>query len=190
MVEQHGPLCMRSLQGALKRDKHLKHQGRMQYGLFLKAIGLPVEEALLFWRLAFSNKTDEQFQKEYAYNIRHNYGLEGKRVSYDSFSCGKIIKGGAPSSGETHGCPFRHYSAGNLEATLYKDNISTNHVNEIMNLIQGSHYQLACTKYFEVTHPDHDKIDVIEHPNVYYELSLNDSDDKKKTDGEAMEVER
>jgi DNA primase large subunit len=105
-------------------------------------------------------------------------------------SCGKIIKGGAPSSGETHGCPFRHYSAGNLEATLYKDNISTNHVNEIMTLIQGSHYQLACTKYFEVTHPDHDKIDVIEHPNAYYELSLGDSDDKKKTDGEAMEVER
>ncbi|CAO3586147.1 unnamed protein product [Absidia cylindrospora] len=85
MVEQHGPLCMRTINDGLRREKHLKHGGRVQYGLFLKAIGLSVEEALLFWRIAFATKTDEQFQKQYAYNIRHNYGLEGKRVSYTAF---------------------------------------------------------------------------------------------------------
>lgn len=116
--------------------------------------------------------------------------IKKRGTDWIAYSCGKIIKGGAPASGETHGCPFRHYSSGNLEATLYKDKISANHVNEIMTLIQGSHYQLACTKYFEITHPEHDKIDVIEHPNAYYELSLADSEDKKKTEGEAMEVER
>ncbi|KAI8092754.1 eukaryotic and archaeal DNA primase, large subunit-domain-containing protein [Halteromyces radiatus] len=183
MVENHAPLCMRTLHSALRRDKHLKHGGRMQYGLFLKAIGLSVEEALLFWRTAFTNKTDEQFQKEYAYNIRHNYGLEGKRVSYTAYSCNTIIKGNSPSTGDYHGCPFRHFSNGNLEARLYKDKIPPDQVKEIMNLVHGSHYQVACTKYFEITHPRHDKIDTIEHPNAYYELSLGLTD-------EAMEVEK
>lgn len=36
MVEKHAPLCMRTLNDALHRDKHLKHSGRLQYGLFLK----------------------------------------------------------------------------------------------------------------------------------------------------------
>lgn len=31
---------------------------------------------------------------------------------------------------------------------------------------------MACTKHFEVTHPQNkEKIDNIEHPNAYYELS-------------------
>ena len=36
MSRKHWPLCMRNLQEQLKRDKHLKHYGRLQYGLFLK----------------------------------------------------------------------------------------------------------------------------------------------------------
>jgi DNA primase large subunit len=33
---KHYPLCMRNLHKSLRRDKHLKHYGRLQYGLFLK----------------------------------------------------------------------------------------------------------------------------------------------------------
>ncbi|OLL24461.1 DNA primase large subunit [Neolecta irregularis DAH-3] len=33
---QHYPLCMRNLHLNLRKDKHLKHYGRLQYGLFLK----------------------------------------------------------------------------------------------------------------------------------------------------------
>ncbi|KAI8335000.1 DNA primase large subunit [Chlamydoabsidia padenii] len=176
MVEQHAPLCMQTLHGALRRDKHLKYGGRMQYGLFLKAIGLSIEEALLFWRTAFANKTDEQFQKEYAYNIRHNYGLEGRRVDYSAYSCSKIIKSNAPSTGDHHGCPFRHSSNGKLEASLFKNKLSVSHVKELMGLVHNSQYQVACTRYFALTHPNHQDIDMIEHPNSYYEHSL-DSDD-------------
>lgn len=76
---------MRNLHDSLRADKHLKHGGRLQYGLFLKGIGLSVEEAMIFWRQAFANITDDKFQKEYAYNIRYNYGLEGKRVNYSPY---------------------------------------------------------------------------------------------------------
>lgn len=84
-LQRHGPLCMKSLNDSLKHDRHLKHYGRLQLGLFLKGIGLSVEQALVFWRTAFSNVTDDKFQKEYAYNIRYNYGLEGKRVDYNPY---------------------------------------------------------------------------------------------------------
>lgn len=36
LARKHFPMCMRNLHGALRRDRHLKHFGRLQYGLFLK----------------------------------------------------------------------------------------------------------------------------------------------------------
>ncbi|MEQ2228050.1 DNA primase large subunit [Ilyodon furcidens] len=47
------PLCMRQLHQALRDNHHLRHGGRMQYGLFLKGIGLSLEQALQFWRMEF-----------------------------------------------------------------------------------------------------------------------------------------
>ena len=79
------PPCMANLQDQLDSKSHLKHGGRMQYGLFIKALGLPVQEALIFWRKAFKNITDDVFHKQYAYNIRHNYGLEGKKADYKAY---------------------------------------------------------------------------------------------------------
>jgi DNA primase large subunit len=37
----------------LAAEHHLKHNGRLELGLFLKAIGMPLEQALLFWRTMF-----------------------------------------------------------------------------------------------------------------------------------------
>jgi len=98
LAHKHFPMCMRNLHDNLKRDHHLKHFGRLQYGLFLKVglchwksasynfcaqvLGLSIEEALAFWRRSFSGYTDDQFNKQYKYNIRHSYGLEGRRANY------------------------------------------------------------------------------------------------------------
>lgn len=41
-----------------------------------------------------------------------------------------------------------------------------------MELARNKHYQIACTRYFEVTHPNYkEKVENIEHPNLYYDLS-------------------
>ena len=53
--------------------------------------------------------THDQFSKEYAYNIRHRYGKEGKRTEYSPYGCYKLIMDMAPGPGEYHGCPYKHY---------------------------------------------------------------------------------
>ena len=49
---------MSSLHGHLTTDHHLKHGGRMQYGLFLKGIGMSLEDSMKFWRSQFLHKMD------------------------------------------------------------------------------------------------------------------------------------
>lgn len=98
------PLCMSTLHEGLKANHHLRHAGRMQYGLFLKGIGLSLEDALIFWQREFTKSMSvEDFLKKYAYNIRHNYGKEGKRQDYTPHSCVKIILGTPPGNNEYHG---------------------------------------------------------------------------------------
>jgi DNA primase large subunit len=60
--------------------------------LCAQGIGLPMEEAMKFWRAEFGPKiSGEKFDKEYAYNVRYNYAKEGKRTDYTPYSCKKII---------------------------------------------------------------------------------------------------
>src|SRR5687767_3996839 len=76
-LSQHFPACMSHLHRSLRRDAHLKHYGRLQYTLFLKGIGLSLDESLLFWRQSFSKITEDTFNKDYRYNVRHVYGDVG-----------------------------------------------------------------------------------------------------------------
>ncbi|XP_002739991.1 DNA primase large subunit-like [Saccoglossus kowalevskii] len=177
------PLCMRQLQESLKQEHHLRHWGRMQYGLFLKGIGVMLEDALRFWRAEFSKKIDpDKFDKSYSYNIRHNYGKEGKRADYTPYSCMKIIMTNPPANGDFHGCPFRHSDAGLLRQRLASYGVSKDGVNEVMGLVSNSHYQLACAKYFDLTHNVEASTIGINHPNQYFDESqkiLNPSAESK-----------
>ncbi|GBG87422.1 hypothetical protein CBR_g45479 [Chara braunii] len=167
---QSFPLCMRHLHVKLKDDHHLRHGGRMQLGLFLKGIGLKLEDALAFWRSEFGKGVGvEKFDKEYAYNVRHNYGKEGKRTDYTPYSCVKIIKQ-TPGVGDHHGCPYRHFSEENLRAALGSLRLDGRTTDEIMGKVRGCHYQLACAQAFEAVHGC--SCDTgINHPNQYFEQS-------------------
>ena len=52
------PPCMKSLFTALRNKHHLKHYGRLQLGLFLKSLGLTMDEAYSFWKQEFCKKMD------------------------------------------------------------------------------------------------------------------------------------
>ncbi|XP_075779788.1 DNA primase large subunit isoform X1 [Pelodiscus sinensis] len=164
------PLCMRQLHKALRDNHHLRHGGRIQYGLFLKGIGLTLEQALQFWKSEFiKGKVDaDKFDKGYAYSIRHSYGKEGKRTDYTPFSCMKIILSNPPSQGDYHGCPFRHSDPELLKQKLQSYKIPPTGITQILELVKGMHYQLACQKYFQLTHDVDDIGFSLNHPNQYF----------------------
>ncbi|NXB48309.1 PRI2 primase, partial [Leucopsar rothschildi] len=179
------PLCMRQLHRALRDSHHLRHGGRMQYGLFLKGIGLTLEQALEFWKKEFiRGKVDaDKFDKGYAYSIRHNYGKEGKRTDYTPYSCMKIIMSNPPSQGDYHGCPFRHSDPELLKQKLQSYKISPSGITQVLELVKGMHYQLACQKFFELTHDVDDIGFSLNHPNQYFTESqklLNGGRELKK----------
>lgn len=168
------PLCMRTLHEGVSTEHHLKHFGRLQYGLFLKATGLSLEEALVFWQTEFCKKMDvDKFDKQYAYNIRHSYGKEGKRSDYTAYSCMKIITTNPPAGGDHHGCPFKHSDPEMFQNRLKSYNVHNDAINEIIDLVKQQHFQIACAKYFEVTHklPENANVN-ISHPNTYFDESL------------------
>ncbi|XP_072782592.1 DNA primase large subunit isoform X2 [Taeniopygia guttata] len=164
------PLCMRQLHRALRDNHHLRHGGRMQYGLFLKGIGLTLEQALEFWKKEFiRGKVDaDKFDKGYAYSIRHSYGKEGRRTDYTPYSCMKIIMSNPPSQGDYHGCPFRHSDPELLKQKLQSYKISPSGIAQVLELVKGMHFQLACQKYFELTHDVDDIGFSLNHPNQYF----------------------
>jgi DNA primase large subunit len=147
------PLCMQNLHRSLRRDAHLKHYGRLQYSLFLKGIGLNLEECLIFWRSSFSKITDDVFNKEYRYNVRHVYGDVGgdsnrRGNGYSPFSCQKILTEHAPGPGEAHGCPYRHFSPENLTSLLQAVGVKDQEVlRGVKEDKEKMKYHLACNRY-------------------------------------------
>ncbi|GFR49921.1 hypothetical protein Agub_g11940, partial [Astrephomene gubernaculifera] len=152
LASRHFPLCMSHLMTSLHSERHLRHGGRQQLGLFLKGIGLPLEEALLFWRSEFAPRTPgDQFDKQYAYNIRHNYGKEGKRTDYTAHRCTTIV-GFSGGAGDHHGCPYRRLDEGALRTALSRLNCDDRKLEEALSKAREGHYQLACAAAFEGIH--------------------------------------
>lgn len=111
------PQCMLDLYNEVMAKGHIGHQERFQLGLFLKKLGMSVDEQMRFW---YKNAVDnvgmsyEQFISGNAgYIIRHMYGLEGGETDYDAPSCSRI-------QGEYY-CTFMHQSVENIDEHVRKE---------------------------------------------------------------------
>lgn len=179
LAKKNYPMCMRHIHDTFKATSHMKHFCRLQYGLFTKGIGLSLEDALTFWRTEFTKKMDtDKFEKNYSYELKHQYGKVGSMINYSAYSCMKIISQSV-GSGEHHGCPFRHFDAAVLRQKLHEYGVSSQGINEIAETAVKGHYQIACGKYFEYTHGQPSK-NAINHPNQFFEDSITLSKDKEK----------
>lgn len=180
-INKHFPLCATHLMRSLKHNSHLKYDGRQQLGLFLKGIGLNVDEALKFWAYEFTKSSKmnmDTFNKEYKYNVRHIYGLEGGRINYKPYDCNTILLRKRPQKGEYHGCPYRDLPLDLLVSNLNDMGITDQHlINGIVEDVNKQDYTVACTRVFEITH----KLQMeraakpenlhITHPNLYFDRS-------------------
>ncbi|KAI1138540.1 DNA primase, large subunit [Hypoxylon sp. FL0543] len=206
-LSQHFPLCMQHLHRSLRRDAHLKHYGRLQYTLFLKGIGLNLEECLIFWRTSFHKVTDDTFNKEYRYNVRHAYGDVGgdsnrRGGGYSPFSCQKILTEHPPGPGEAHGCPYRHFNLENLTALLQQVGISDRSVLQgVKEDKENQKFHMACNRVFEYVHKNELKkakdegimtsaqLETIVHPNEYFKRSYLLKNLGKANDGDDVKME-
>lgn len=174
----------------LRQDSHLKHFGRLQYTLFLKGIGMTLEDCIHFWRQSFKKLTGEQWDKEYKYNVRHAYGDVGgdatrRGKGYSPFSCQKILTEHPPGTGESHGCPYRHFSVENLTGLLQATGVNDRDVlRGVKEDVDKKRYHIACNRVFEWAHKGDLKrvkedgswpaseLDTIVHPNTYFKRSF------------------
>ena len=117
LAQQHFPLCMMEMHQELVTKHHLRHYGRLQYGSFIKGIGMTVEDARTYFKREFS-KGDAKKLNEYMYYVDHMYGLKGKKTDYTPWGCAKMITQNAPGSGDVHGCPFEFYGEQALVTAL------------------------------------------------------------------------
>lgn len=189
LAQTHFPLCMRRIDVAAREHGHMKHNGRMMYGLFLKAIGLSMEDSLILFSNLMTVKgggSVEAFTKSsYGYNVRYNYGKEGKKTNYSSFSCAKIIA--FPPTADRidcHGCPFKSQDEGALRQQLAKEQPNPcgselpkvkpmpSAIEEIVQDAKDQHYTRACFKYFMATHPDAKRDSLFRSPFEYHVHSL------------------
>ena len=177
------PPCMRSSHEYLRSTHHLKYFGRLQYGLFLKGIGVTLEDSIRFWREEFIKIVDpDKFDKNYAYGIRYNYGKEGSRTNWTPWSCIKVINQ-HPAAQDTCGCPFKLWDPIEMRNKLINYGANPVNVQDVVSLASKGHFQLACGRYFEITH--NTTLDEgINHPNGYFENSqivMGNREAKQKT---------
>ena len=97
----------------------------------------------------------EKFKSEYLYNIRHAYGDVGGDANkrgrgYTPYSCQKLLTEALPSSGQTHGCPYRTYSADNLITLLQSMGVNDRDVlRGVREDVGKQRYHIACNRVFE-----------------------------------------
>lgn len=186
LAQTHFPLCMRRIDTHLRSQGHLKHHGRLMYGLFLKAIGLSMEDSLVLFSslMTVKNMSVEQFTKSaYGYNVRHTYGREGNKKNYPSFSCNTIINLPPMADGmECHGCPYAGHEA-QLRLTLGKEQynplaptegklrLSPSDIEDIVQDAKDKQFQRACYKHFIATHLGARRDSLFRSPFEYYSVS-------------------
>ncbi len=166
------PLCMRDLYGILLNKGHLSHEERLQLGLFLKKLGMSLEQQTKFW---YENSVDniglnfEEFKNRVGYLIRHMYGLEGSKTDYNCPKCSTIIR--------SYYCSFAKKSVAELEKIVKKEIPQENvekdfdvQFNALKESIVWKKPRQACKTFFNLKYDV--QIKAIHHPIAYVRKAL------------------
>lgn len=145
------PPCMINLHRSLRNKHRLSHNQRFSYSLFLKDIGMPVEEAITFWKTEYQQAPSgnhncchnwQNDEKKFVYGIRHLYGLEGGKKNYSSRSCSHF------QSFTEGSCPFKSFDNESMMHILNIKNIDPM-LSQIKNFQEQKQYTSACMMYLQ-----------------------------------------
>lgn len=173
-AQNHFPLCMYDMFRTFKRDRHLKHSGRLQLILFMKGLGLKPEEIISFFKSVVSKGPASKKIKEYEYMIKHSFGLVGSKTEYSGMGCPKIMSNSRPSKGDVHGCPFNYYGEDSLFKLVMHKLGNEKEANEVLKA-NSMGAKFGCRKFFCTKNKLLDIEDVDDgigrHPNIYFNVS-------------------
>lgn len=149
IYQEHYPLCMKHIHNVLKSNHHLKHDCRMQYGIFLKNLGLPLEDTLKLFEEEFTKKMPKYlFDRKYAYYFKHYYGKVGGLIDYKPYTCKQIQEMVLSAPDHHHGCPFKHWDKEKLLKEFEPDKLRSQDIADIEDLILKKNYQQACIRHY------------------------------------------
>lgn len=119
------PPCMRNIHLHFRNGHHMNYFMRMQYGIFLKSLGLPLEQTIEFWKEEFTKiMSHEQFLKKYLYAIKYIYGLVGRRANFKCYSCKQIVNNDTYKDYKINcGCTFAHRHSTEIREMLLENNL-------------------------------------------------------------------
>ena len=175
------PPCMRDVMDELHVKKHLRHFKRYELNLFLKGIGLPLEEIFKVWRSAvFPHGAMANYQNEHTYQLRHTFGLEGQMKEKFEHDCEKLI---GVSRMEPHAarCPFamplNQYRALNANEHRWKREVSIDANREIEMKVNVGDYKSACESYFSHRHKGEEMFDAnVRYPTDFFDAGMEIED--------------
>lgn len=161
------PECMNQLISILTEKGHLGHGERLQLGLFLKKLGMPMEDQKRFWyQKAVDNigLTFEEFDSKVGYTIDHLYGKAGGGTDYEAPKCETIIT--------SYYCAFAQKGADEVMKRIQKEfeakDKPTNFnqiLDDLMAHLMNNEPRNACAKLFELRYGKRAKR--IRHPISY-----------------------
>lgn len=146
------PPCMKNLHSSLRNKHRLSHNERFRYSLFLKDVGMPMQQSLYFWQREYSKPCHQKSacthewdkdSSKYIYGIRHLYGLEGSRKNYCMVGC-TTIQSRASNEG---GCPFKHFDEKILKKHIDLNVVTGQNWCDILHSVKLKKPTEACNLY-------------------------------------------
>ena len=168
-ISQDFPLCFRRVHQNLKTNHRVGHHARIAYTLFLKEIGLSLEESVQFWSHYYSKDSKSHASREYKqpqcshswqknhkkfeYSINHLYGNAGSSKNYSAHSCSSIADRSV-SIHEELTCPFNDFDIEDL-GTLLSTELTNDKIKKVTaTQIKGP--VQACSRYLQEKKGLHD----------------------------------
>lgn len=142
------PPCMAKIYNLLRKENRLSHENRFCFSLFLKELGLPLSESLLFWEHFYSRPAGQgatcshkwhKDGRQLRYSVRHMYGLEGARKDYTAHSCRRLQ--------DAEFCPFKSTDVRTDPAFEKDANLMAEDIEDLAQLCQDGRATAACKFY-------------------------------------------
>lgn len=189
LAKRSFPMCGRVLDTALTKEHHLKYDARVQYSLFLKGIGLTMDDCVAYFQREFCKQpmTTEEFRKKgYLYGVQYSYGQKGKQKDFMPWSCTRAIAKRQTAPEHRHGCPFQELSGERLATAVKETGLSEAQVKQIGEKVKNHEYQIACRMHWEMMHPGGNAESVGNHPNAWFDASMRYYEEKDKHDASLL----